>query len=97
MVVSKEQLPWFADFTKYFVLGILPHGLSSYQKKFFYDIRSYFWEEPFLFKLCKDDIYRHCFLEKEVQSVISHYHDSPCGGHASTSKTTAKVLQEGFF
>jgi len=29
--------------------------------------------------------------------VISHCHDSPCGRHASSSKTVAKVLQAGFF
>jgi len=35
--------------------------------------------------------------DEEIQSVISFYHNSPCGGHASTSKTTTKVLQAGFF
>jgi len=93
MVISTEQAPWFVDFVNYLASGILPHGLSSYQKKkFLYDIRSYFREELFLFKLCKDGIYRRCLPKEEVQSVISHCHDSPCGGHASTSKTTAKVL-----
>jgi len=29
--------------------------------------------------------------------VISHCHDSPYGGHATTSKATAKVLQAGSF
>jgi len=32
------------------------------------------------------------FLRGQIQGVISHCHDSPCGGHASTSKTAAKVL-----
>ena len=47
MGISTVQAPWFADFANYLASGILPHGLSSYQKKmFFYDIRSYFWESP---------------------------------------------------
>jgi len=96
--ISTKQGPWFPDFVNYLVSGILPHSLSSYQKKkFFYDLESYFWEEPFLFKLCKDGIYKHCLPEEEVQSVISHCHDSPCGGHTSASKTAAKDLQARFF
>jgi len=98
MGVSTEQALWFADFANYLASGILPHNLSSYQKKkLFYDFKSYFREEPFLFKLCKDGIYRCCLPQEEVQSVIFHRHDSACGGHASASKTAAKVLQAGFF
>ena len=57
----------------------------------------YFCEEPFLYKLYKDGIYWHCLPKEEIQSVISYCHDSLCGGHASTSKTAAKVLQVCFF
>jgi len=81
----------------YLALGILPYGLSSHQKKkFFHDIKMYFWEEPLLYKLCKDEVYRRYLPEEEIQSVISYCHNSPYGGHASTSKTAAKVLQSGF-
>jgi len=98
MVVSTKLSPWFADFVNYLPLGILPHGFSCHQKKkFLYDIKSHFWEELFLFKLCKEGNYRHYLLEEKVHSMISHCHDSPCGGHASALKTTAKVLQAGFF
>ena len=52
-------------------LGVPPHDLSSHQKKkFCHDIMIYFWEEPFLYKLCKDGIYWCCFPEEEIQSVI---------------------------
>ena len=67
MGISTGQAPWFADFANYLAAGLLPQGLSSHQKKkFFYDLRSYFWEEPFLFKLCKDGIYRRCLPEEEI-------------------------------
>ena len=98
LVISVRQAPWFADIVNYLASRILPHDLSSYQKrKFFHDIRYYFWDEPFLYKLCKDGIYKRCLLEEEIQSVISHCHDSPYRKHASTFKTTAKVFQAGFF
>ena len=98
LAIASGQAPWFADYANYIASRVLPQDLSSHQKKkFFYDIQTYFWEEPFLYKLCKDGIYRRCLPEEEIQSVISQCHDSPCGGHASTSKTAAKVLQAGFF
>jgi len=93
MAISTEQAPWFADLANYLASGILPHNLSSHQKKkFFHDVKLYLWEDPFLHKLCKDGICRRCLLEEEIQSVISHCHNFSCGGHASTSKTAAKVL-----
>ena len=98
MLISAAPAPWFADIANYLASGVMLHDLSSHQKKkFFHDIKHYFWEESFLYKLCKDGIYRRCLPEEEIQSVISHCHDSPCEGHASTSKTAAKVLQAGFF
>jgi len=56
---TSGQAPWFADFTNYLASGIFPHDLSSHQKKkFIHDINMCFWEEPFLYKLCNDGIYR---------------------------------------
>lgn len=98
MGITSGQAPWFADYANYQVLGILPYDLSSHQKKkFLHDVKMYFWEELFLYKPCKDEICRRCLSEGEIQSVISHCHDSPCGRHVSTSKTAAKMFQAGFF
>ena len=98
MGIESGPAPWFADYANHRASGILPHDLSFHQKKkSLHDVKTYFWEEPFLYKLCKDGIIRRCLPEGEIQGVISHCHDSPCGGHASTSKTAAKVLQAGFF
>ena len=35
--------------------------------------------------------------EEEMQYIILHCHDSPYGGSAIVDKTTAKILQAGFF
>ena len=35
--------------------------------------------------------------EEEIESIIDHCHAAPYGGHSSTSKTCAKILQSGFF
>nr|GEZ31934.1 DNA-directed DNA polymerase [Tanacetum cinerariifolium] len=42
---------WFADFANYHT------GMSSRQKnKFFKDVKHYFWDDPFLFKICADQV-----------------------------------------
>ena len=35
--------------------------------------------------------------KEDISSVISHYHDIPCRGHASGDKTTTKILQADFY
>ena len=42
-------------------------------------------------------IVRRCVPEEEMGSVIYHCHSAPYGGHASESKTQAKIVQAGFF
>ncbi|KAI3716043.1 hypothetical protein L6452_23087 [Arctium lappa] len=49
------------------------------------------------FQSCSDSIIRRCIPDDETTSVISHCHSLPCGGHAGTSKTVAKILQCGFY
>ncbi|KAK8649407.1 hypothetical protein V6N13_130136 [Hibiscus sabdariffa] len=58
--------PWYADFVNYIVSGIIPHQLN-YQgkKKFKYNAKDYFWDEPYLFKQCADQIIRRCIPEEE--------------------------------
>ncbi|GJU31094.1 reverse transcriptase domain-containing protein [Tanacetum coccineum] len=44
------------DFANYLVGDIIPKGMAYQQKnKFFSDLKHYFWEEPYLFKVCSDD------------------------------------------
>ena len=92
------ETPWYADFANFLVAGILPSEMTFQQrKKFRADVKYYFWEEPFLFKVGIDGIYRRCVPNEEVHSILSHCHSSAYGGHASSSKTAFKVLQAGFF
>ncbi|GJX04967.1 reverse transcriptase domain-containing protein [Tanacetum coccineum] len=56
MEMNTEDEPWFADFTNYLVSNIIPKGMTYQQKnKFFSDLKHYFWEEPYLFKVCSND------------------------------------------
>ena len=37
-------------------------------------IDAYYWEKPFLFKYCADQIIRKCVPEEEQQGILSHCH-----------------------
>ncbi|XP_073137485.1 uncharacterized protein [Henckelia pumila] len=89
-----EHSSWYANFANYLVTVTLPHNLSFHQKKkFLSDVKHYFWEEPFLFKIGADSMIRRCVAEGELKSIISHCHDHEVGGHAGHIKTAAKVLE----
>ncbi|KAI5386299.1 hypothetical protein KIW84_072729 [Lathyrus oleraceus] len=96
--LAVSNVPWYADFVNYLAADIVPPDLDYHRKKkFFNDVRNFYWDEPPLFKRGKDGIFRRCIPEEEVKSIIEHCHSAPYGGHASTSKTYAKILQVGLF
>nr|GEX29935.1 retrovirus-related Pol polyprotein [Tanacetum cinerariifolium] len=50
---------WFADFANYHAGNFIVKGMSSQQKsKFFKDVKPYFWDDLYLFKICADQIIR---------------------------------------
>ena len=94
----QNYTPWYADIVNYLVCNKVPIDFGyQKKKKFLSDMKHFFWDEPYLFKHCADGIVRRCLPEGEAKSVIYHCHSSPYGGHASTRKTQAKILQAGFY
>nr|GEV33866.1 reverse transcriptase domain-containing protein [Tanacetum cinerariifolium] len=56
-------------------------GMSSQQKsKFFKDLKHYFWDDPYLFKICADQIIRRCVSGQEAIKILKAYHSGPTGG-----------------
>ncbi|KAJ4718790.1 Transposon Ty3-I Gag-Pol polyprotein [Melia azedarach] len=83
---------------KYAYLGQIPsHWNSQDKKKFLSQVHNFFWDDPYLFKYCPDQIIRRCVPDNEIQRIISFSHSEACGGHFSAKKTTAKILQCGFY
>ncbi|RVW19094.1 Retrovirus-related Pol polyprotein from transposon 17.6 [Vitis vinifera] len=92
-----EKTPWYAHIANYLVTGEVPSEWKAQDRKhFFAKIHAYYWEEPFLFKYCADQIIRKCVPEEEQQGILSHCHENACGGHFASQKTAMKVLQSGF-
>ena len=44
-----------------------------------------------------DQVIRRCVPEFEMGSILNHCHTLSCGGHFGGQRTTAKVLQSGFY
>ncbi|GJW99181.1 reverse transcriptase domain-containing protein [Tanacetum coccineum] len=72
--------------------------MSTQQKrKFFKDVKHYFWEDPFLFKICADQVIRRCVFGKEAHDIIMACHDgSPVETHGA-NYSARKVFDSGFF
>ena len=71
---------------------------TSQEKRFFLSrVKVFYWEEPFLYKYCADQVIRKCVPEDEQHGILMQCHTFACGGHFSTQKTALKVLQSGFY
>ncbi|GJY24950.1 hypothetical protein Tco_0399676 [Tanacetum coccineum] len=78
MEINTGDEPWFADFSNY----LIPKGMAYQQKnKFFFDLKYYFWEEPYLFKVCSDGMIRRCVSGPETQTILDQCHHGPTSGH----------------
>ncbi|GKE57780.1 reverse transcriptase domain-containing protein [Tanacetum coccineum] len=98
MEMNTEDEPWFADFENYLVSDIIPKGMTYQQKnKFFSDLKHYFWEEPYLFKVCSDSMIRRCVSGPETRTILDQCHHGPTGGHYGPNTTAKKVLDSGFY
>ena len=96
--VKSNSDPWYADYANFIVAKFLPPGLTFQQrKKFFHDLRYYFWDDPHLFREGVDGIVRRCIPENEQKDILRQCHSSPYGGHHAGERTAHKVLQSGFY
>ncbi|GKA93752.1 reverse transcriptase domain-containing protein, partial [Tanacetum coccineum] len=89
---------WFADISNYLVGNMRIKGMSSQQKKkFFKDMRHYFWDDPYWFRICVNQIIRRCVDRKEAMDILEAPHHGPTGGHHGPNYTANKVFDSGFF
>ncbi|GJR67821.1 reverse transcriptase domain-containing protein [Tanacetum coccineum] len=93
-----NSAPWFADFANYDAGNFVIKGISSQEKnKFFKDVKHYFWDDPFLFKICADQVIRRCVHGKEALDILKACHNGPTEGHHGANLTAKKVFDVGFF
>nr|GEU79939.1 reverse transcriptase domain-containing protein [Tanacetum cinerariifolium] len=96
--ISRGSTPWFVDFSNFHAGNFIIKGMSSQQKKkFFKDVKHYFWDDPYLFWICADQIIRRCVHGQEGYDILKACHEGPMGGHHGANFTAKKVFDAGFF
>jgi hypothetical protein len=97
-LLSLRSMPWFVNIVNFLSSGDLPADWSTQDKrKFLNEVKNFYWDDPYLFKYCLDQIFQRCIPNNEVSSVIKLCHSKVCGSHFSSKKTTTKILQNGFY
>jgi hypothetical protein len=97
-LLSLSPMPWSTNFVNFLALGyLLDHWSTQDKRKFLNEVKNFYWDDPYLFKYCPNQIFQRCIPDNEVSSVIKFYHSEACVGHLSSKKTTAKILQRGFY
>nr|GEZ49068.1 DNA-directed DNA polymerase [Tanacetum cinerariifolium] len=82
-----------AHLANYHAGNFIIKGMTLQQKKkFFKDARHYFWDDPYLFRACADQIIRRCVAGKEAIDILNACHSGPTGGHYGASYTAKKVF-----
>nr|GEY33517.1 hypothetical protein [Tanacetum cinerariifolium] len=77
---------WFADFANYHARNFVVKGMSSQQKsKFFKDVKYYFWDDPFLFRICTDQVIKRYVSGQEAIEILKACHYGPTGGENRAS------------
>nr|GEZ04248.1 reverse transcriptase domain-containing protein [Tanacetum cinerariifolium] len=90
--------PWFADLANYHARNFIIKSMTLQQKqKFFKDARHYFWDYPYLFRTCADQIIQRCVADKEAIDILNACHSGPTGGHYGANYTAKKVFDSGFY
>jgi hypothetical protein len=97
-LLSISIMSWFANIVNFLAIGDLPaHWSIQDKRKFLNEVKNFYWNDLYLFKYYPDQIFRRCIPSNEVSSVIKFCYSEACGGHFSSKKTTAKILQCGFY
>nr|GEU46984.1 retrovirus-related Pol polyprotein from transposon 17.6 [Tanacetum cinerariifolium] len=96
IALRSDSTSWFADFANYHAENFNVKGMSTRQKnKFFKDVKHYFWDDPFLFKICANQVIRRCVSGQEAFDILKACHSRATGGHYGANyiaKKFSKVM-----
>nr|GEU82821.1 reverse transcriptase domain-containing protein [Tanacetum cinerariifolium] len=92
-----QSTPWFADFANYHAGKFIIKGMTTQQiQKNFKDVRHYFWDDPYLFKTCTDQMIRRCVAGQEALDILEAYHMDPPRDTTEPTTLPRKFLTQVF-
>ncbi|GKD78543.1 hypothetical protein Tco_1341164, partial [Tanacetum coccineum] len=95
---GNSSTPWFANFENYHAGNFIVKGMSSEQKnKFLKDVKHYFWDDPYLFKIYANQVIWRCVSGQEAIDILTGFHSGPTVGHYGANYTTKKGFNLGFY
>nr|GEZ01611.1 reverse transcriptase domain-containing protein [Tanacetum cinerariifolium] len=65
---------------------------SQQKKKFFKDVKHSFWDDPYLFRICADQVIRRCVYGQKAINILTACHNRPTEGHHGANYTAKKSL-----
>nr|GEV69712.1 reverse transcriptase domain-containing protein [Tanacetum cinerariifolium] len=96
--IYSRSTPWFVDFVNFHAGNFIVKRMSSQQKKkIFKDVKHYFWDDPYLIRICANQIIRRCVHGQEAYDILKACHEGPTGGHHGANFTAKKVFDARFF
>nr|GFA58941.1 reverse transcriptase domain-containing protein [Tanacetum cinerariifolium] len=96
--ISSESTPMVCRFCKFSCEEFYrQRDVVQQKKKFFKDVKHYFWVYPYLFRICADQIIRRCVYGQEANDILKACHKGPTGGNHGANFTAKKVFDAGFF
>ncbi|GJU90688.1 reverse transcriptase domain-containing protein [Tanacetum coccineum] len=87
----------FLDFANFHAGNFIIKRMMTQQKKFFKDVKHYFWNDLYLFLIYADQIIQRCVHGQEANDLLKACYEGPTGGHHSANLTARKVFDAGFF
>nr|GEV00917.1 hypothetical protein [Tanacetum cinerariifolium] len=96
LMILKSKLnddePWYADYVNYIVRKVVPlKWTPKRRKRFFSQVRNYFRDEPYAFRLCLENVMSRCVARDEILKILEHCHSGQTGEHHSASVTWRKT------
>ncbi|RDY03496.1 hypothetical protein CR513_12899, partial [Mucuna pruriens] len=85
--------PWYSNICNYLVASSYPIGVSkAVKERLESDAKYYIWDDPYLWRLCSDQITHRCIPESKIKLVLHFCHSTTEGGHYGLRQTTQRVL-----
>jgi len=66
-LLSVATMPWFPNIVNFLVSGhLLAHWSTQDKRKFLNEVKNFYWDNPYLFKYCPDQIFQRSIPDNEV-------------------------------